>query len=254
MRPNTIQRLIVACILTGAVAEASAGSYSFTGLFTQDDQWQFFSFQADGVSTVTLETVSYNGGTLSDNTVVAGGGFDTLFTLLQPGTGLVLSMFPSGTEVFDKPLVTATGWDDKGLVGVTYIADAFFQGILDAGTYWLALTQSMNIVDGINGNYYNSASGFAQDGNYTSDPITGYGCTPGTAFCDFNSGTNRLGDWAVNIQGVASAQTEGSFNTDPPPIPEKPNTNAIPEPSSLALFGIGWAAMFRKRGRLANRR
>jgi hypothetical protein len=99
MKRNLIQSLIMACMLLAAADEATAANFSFIGGygepggFTQDDQYKFFSFQADGSSTVTLETVSYRDidGILLGNTplgnppvTVTGGGFDPMLTLFRP--------------------------------------------------------------------------------------------------------------------------------------------------------------------------
>ena len=245
---KSIQSLLMAYVMSAMAADALAGSYSFTGgyggsgAFTEDAEYRFFKFVADGTSTVTLETVSYGGGNLVDGTPVTAGGFDPLLTLLEP-SGLVISVIPlNAGDTFSKPLVAGAGWDDKD-PGV--LLDSYYQGVLDAGTYWLALTQAFNLVDGTHNNYYSVDSGFTQDGNYTG---TLNGCVPNSdPFCNF-LGENKNGDWALNITGVLSAQAEATFNPPaPPPLPTQPT---VPEPSTLALFAIGLGALRLGRCRL----
>jgi hypothetical protein len=221
MKHNFIKSLIMASMLSVAADVATAANFSFIGGynnlpyngFAQDDQSQFFSFQADGTSTVTLETVSYAGGTLSQSAVtVTGGGFDPMLALFRPN-GLVI------------------GQNDD--MGPSAQMDSLLSGVLAAGTYWVALTQSLNLVNGI---YYDPNSvnnGFTETGNYTG-PL--YGCSNGQ-FCDF-LGSNRNGDWALNITGVVKAQTETEFK----PTPD----NQVPEPSSLALLFLGLAVMLKR--------
>jgi hypothetical protein len=114
--------------------------------------------------------------------------------------------------------------------------DASLYGVLAAGTYWVALTQSINPVNGI---YYDPNSGnngFTQTGNYTG-PLNRCSDTS-LPFCLFGGTENRNGDWALNITGVDAAQAETEFK----PTPD----NQLPEPSSLALLFFGLAVMFRK--------
>jgi hypothetical protein len=242
--------LMMAFAVCDLANEALAASYSFSGGygnlggFTQDDEARFFSFVADGTSAVTLETVSYAGGTLVDGTPVTAGGFDPLLTLLQP-SGLVISTIPlNAGDTFSKPYVAGTGWDDKD-PGV--LLDSYYQGILDPGTYWLVLTQSFNLVNGANNNYYSTATGFIQQGDYTGALN---GCLPATdPFCNF-LGENKNGDWALNITGVVSAQAESTFDPPPPPpLPVRPD-NTVAEPPTLALLGLGFAFMRWNRVRL----
>jgi hypothetical protein len=219
MKRNLIQSLIMASSLLMATNLANASVFSFTGSFTpdppkfqySDDQYQFFRFQTDGTSTVTLKTVSYAGGTLAQSGVtVTGGGFDPMLTLFRPN-GLVIDQ------------------NDDLDPGVQL--DSFLSGVLAAGTYWVALTQSFNLVNGI---YYDPNSGnngFTQTGNYTG-PLNG--CSNGQ-FCNF-MGENRLGDWALNITGVVSAQTVSVFV----PVPE-------PDEYQLLLLGAGLMAFQVRR-------
>src|ERR1700736_1714831 len=79
--------LFVVSISTGV---ASAGSFSFQGIFTQDDQLEIFTFTAP-TSSFTVRTWSYAGGTNAASTPILSGGFDpivSVFTGLLPTSQL----------------------------------------------------------------------------------------------------------------------------------------------------------------------
>src|SRR5689334_4991791 len=81
----------------GLFSSVSLGaSFSFTGLFTQDDQVQFFSFVLNAPGTVTLETWSYGGGTNSGGQAIPSGGFDPVLSVFD-STGLLQGLNLDGT-------------------------------------------------------------------------------------------------------------------------------------------------------------
>ena len=191
---------------------ANAADSSFTGNFVLDAGHQFFSFTSNGVSPVILETISYGGGVLAGGSVLAGGGFDPMLTLFH-SSGLVI------------------GQNDDKVPGVQL--DSFLQGVLTPGTYWLALTQSFNLS---NGDYFNpntANAGFTQTGNYTG-PL--FGCSNGQ-FCNY-LGENTSSNWALNILGATSAQSETQFIPPPPPIPAVSTINTA-QPFYLSS-GLGY--------------
>ncbi len=76
-------------VLLTSYGAAQAVNVSFTGTFGQDDAVQFFTFTADGVSTVTLRSSGYAGGTQADGHVLSAGGFDPGLAMFD-ATGVLL--------------------------------------------------------------------------------------------------------------------------------------------------------------------
>jgi hypothetical protein len=159
-----------------------ANSFSFTGNFTNDADVQFFNFSiAADSTTVSINTLSLNGGTNRVGNIIAGGGFTPYFALFNQ---------TDGAWVFD------TG---SKLLGAE--ASIFSYGTLLAGNYILALTQFDNVAAGLN-----LSDGFAADLGLAT-----FGLTPFTA-----NGGGGSGHWAVDIANVDTASlsavpTPGSF-------------------------------------------
>ena len=200
--------------LLGMIALSSAtlqgSSFSFQGLFTSDDQIQFFNFAIASNSTVTIRNFGYGGGTNQAGTVIPAGGFDNLITLYQS----------DGTQI--------GSFDDDACVHGTLpnhggCLDAYYSNTLQAGAYILALTVSGNLPNG------DLADGFSQagQGNFTEND-----CSPPHAFCSFG-GFPENGNWALDILTVTSAS----------------QVSAVPEPASLALglTGIGLIGIIYRR-------
>jgi hypothetical protein len=181
-------------LLVAGAFTVSASSFSFTGTFAGDDQVQLFSLILASTTTVTFETLGYGGGTNSASTVIPPGGFDPRLTWYQA----------DGTEIGSDNGVTAS------YLGACN--DAYFQGTLDAGSYFLVLTEDGNDPLG------DLSDGFSEEGNGN---FTAFGTC--TMFCDSLSGTQLTGNWDVEILGVGSA---GSGS-------------AAPEPRTVLLTGIG---------------
>jgi hypothetical protein len=162
-------RAIVSLALLTACAGAGAANFSFTGAFNQDDDVQLFRFAVTGPSftTVTLQTLSYDGGLNAAGALIPAGGFDP-----------VISLFDAAGTLLDD--------NDDGSFG----PDAFLQLPLGAGDYLAALTESPNRANGPN-----LADGFVLAGlsNFT-----------GPGFVDVFD-NQRDSRWALDILNVASA-------------------------------------------------
>ena len=167
-----------AILLEAATVSLSAGTYSFFGTFTTDDQVQLFNVGLSTDSIVTFVSFGYGGGTNGAGTVIQPGGFDSEFTWFDS----------TGNQI---------GTNDDGGCGTVNsyngsCLDAYFQGFLSAGTYTLALTESGNDPNG------NLSDGFSEQGN--GDFTASGTCA---AFCD-TFGNQDKGKWAVDIVNVDS--------------------------------------------------
>jgi hypothetical protein len=220
------------CLFTGL---ATAGSFSFTGTFVQDDQLQIFLFTAPSAS-VTLRTWSYAGTfdvlgnpvTNAAGNTIPVGGFDPALTVFDAGTvGLgPLSPWAGGNNDGDPAIVAvdpATGNAFDSLLLLT--------GLDPTHTYALVLSENDNLSPGYSSTY---GDGFSQagQGDFTAGE---QGCAPGTPFCQGPFAPPRSGQWAVDILGVRDATEAGSS----------------PEPGSMLLLatGIGTLALLRRRGK-----
>ncbi|MDD5035320.1 MAG: DVUA0089 family protein [Methylococcaceae bacterium] len=166
----------------------------FNGNFAQDDNVQLFSFSSDGSTPVTIRTKSY-----------AKGGFDPLLTLFNAWGHLVDPNNPKKGYLNDDgdnggPCNLATADPATSLC-----LDSVYQGVLPAGKYWLALTESNNLLNSLN-----IADGFIWTGKGN---ISGsqFKCSNGV-FCDY-AGNNRAGSWSLEIQGAQSPQMESAFKS-----------------------------------------
>ena len=190
----------------------------FQGTFLEDDQVALFSFNADGLSDVTIQSYGYAGGAFDSTTVASGGFAPSLFLFDSTGTEVASN---SGGNCGSTATDPVTGECN----------DAFFVSpSLEAGTYTLALVEyDNNLNDSL------LADGFTQTGN------PGFTCAEFGAngnFCDVTTalGTERTGDYALSFSGVTSAS-------------DLTSGNSTPEPGTLLLLlgGAAMAWLFRRR-------
>jgi hypothetical protein len=190
-----------------------AGVFSLSGSFAQDDDVFLLPFKLSSAQTVTLRTWSYAGGTNAAGSSIAAGGFDPIVSLFD-GAGGFVALSDEGFGVATDPV--------SG-----HASDSLLTILLAAGEYTLALSQNDNFP-----NLPNLADGFSSffgTGNFT--PLLaadgGFTC-PATSFCDYE-GNARTSDWTLDVV----------------------NVDAIPEPASLALVGLGLAGLGAVRRRRA---
>jgi uncharacterized protein (TIGR03382 family) len=207
--------LAVAIILSSGVASASS-VFSFTGTFPGDDYLQDFSFTSTG-GTVTILSLGYAGGTNGNGVVIPAGGFNTVFSVFDP-SGALVAQNSQGVGV---PVDPTTG---AGL-------DALIEQPFAAGTYTLVLSEYDNLANGPN-----LSNGFSEtgNGNFTCPNFAG---TSGP-FCDI-TGSERDGNWAVDISGVSTASIPGA---------------GTPEPATFFLAGGAAAVLALVRRRKASTR
>lgn len=173
----------LALLIFGTEA-ATAGSFSFTGNFNQDDDVKFFTFSIAAPATTTLQTLSFFGGVNAAGDTITGGGFVPFLHL----------------------------WDSAGtdLGGVEpSTGDAVYTTLLNsAGSYIVALTENANKAIGdLPGGVLdpNQFDHFGQ-GNFTGSEFN----PPSTGPFFAPDGSQRTSNWALDIKFVDSAQAAGA--------------------------------------------
>ncbi len=195
-----------------------AANFSFTGTFTQDDNVQLINFNVGAPSNVTLRSWGYAGGVNAAGATIARGGFDTILALFD-STGAFINQNDDGGANVGADSVTGARFD------------TFLTAALGAGSYTVAVMQYDNFAIGPN-----LSNGFVRQGQGNFTPsLAGAACTV-SQFCDVTGsapGNIRTGNWAFDVLNVEAAA----------------ETPRVPEPSSIALFLTGAAAIFFRRKR-----
>src|SRR5579872_2104912 len=145
MKLSSFLRSLAVC---GLFATAGfADNFSFTGMFTSDDDVQQFNFAVGAPSTVTLRTYSYAGGTNSAGTVIPRGGFDPILALFDSSGNLVNQNDDGGCGLVPADAGTGMCWD-------TYL-----QSPLAPGNYSVTVMEYNSFANGPN-----IANGFLEQG------------------------------------------------------------------------------------------
>jgi hypothetical protein len=220
----SLRRLSLAVLTLAQVATAGSLSFSFTGVFTQDDQLQIFTFTAPTDTTV-VRTWSYAGGINFAGAAIDPGGFDPVLSVFDATGGLVGSslLLASNDDGIDQcPTNAPNCVSPDPSTGAAFDSLLVLSGLDPGGQYALVLSESDNLPAGPD-----YGSGFSQtgQGNFTA---TEFPCG-GPTFCDANL-AQRNGAWAVDILNVGAA-------------------SGVPEPGSnlLVVAGLGVLELFRRR-------
>jgi hypothetical protein len=209
---QTIQKLASTASLLSVLTLASSNATAVP-----------MDFDFSGTFTKDNDVVLLNFDILTDSTITIfssswdDGGFDPILAIWNSATGAKLQ------EQDDGGVVGSTLSN-----GVSYTHgdwDSYYSLNLAAGSYTASITQYDNFAVG---GFLSDGFVFDADANFTAS----YGCSNGQ-FCGVNSASNRTADWSFHILNV-----DGANQVDP---------GTIPEPSSIALFGLAIAGFATAR-------
>ncbi len=178
--------LVGACWAGGSAAQAGALLYS--GEFNRDDALQRFDFELSSAASLSVRSLSFQGG-WAGGQWVNGGGFAPVLALFD-GAGW-LSQLDLGSSRACPP--------DAGANGLCW--DSELNLLLQPGRYWLMLSQDGNTPLGPHFD-----DGYARQGeaDYSGWDALGQG---GLRFINAD-GQQRDGHWALVVDGVRFAVPE----------------------------------------------
>ena len=198
-----------------------AASLSFEGTLASSDSVFEQTFGLSGVSTVTIQTFGFGGGTNAAGTVIPSGGFDPLIALFSgPVASATIYVDGFGNPLADADNLLNPPWSFVGNcppAGTIAIGsdndcgDDFMQVALAAGTYTLVLT----------------------DANYIPNAVYDNGALS-EGFTDLTAGVFQTCDPVSN----ACIAPNGKYAVD------ITSTSVFaPEPGALWLMALGLAAL-----------
>lgn len=201
----------VLCTLSAllGIAAAHAGTLSYRGQFTADDDLFVTQFVLPVVDSVTATTLGYGGGIGGSGPSAAAGGFAPVLTLFMDGFGLI------GVARGSSQVCGAGAGNADPVSGFCW--DASLSAMLPAGSYTLVLSQDGNEPLG-----QILADGYSQTGQHDYTGLAYLG-QAGTMFTQVD-GTPRTGLWAMDVRATS-----------------------LPEPSTwpMALLGFAGLALLR---------
>ena len=272
-----------AVFLCAGATGAEAATYAFNGKFGDDNDKVVVRVEVEADDTfVAFRNWGYGGGTFAADYVngieateatVGAGNFDGMLQLLDSSGALLFTNDNTqntldGFRVLNSLVVNTEYTVTNGLPGYTRYQDPEIQYVLDAGVYYLVLTQYYNNSEGgfttastgpgLYDNEFVSEGVYKYDGGtYTNSEYTSKtprdfntGCSTGY-FCDvvaYNaaSGYNRNNQFLLELAGVRFAEIVYTDQTVTTPVP-------VPAAAPMLLAGLaGLGAMAASRMRKAS--
>lgn len=211
MRPSLSVPLFAVMMSLSSNVLAIPSDFDFSGTFSNDDDVVLLNFTVGTDSAITIFSSSWGNDQGSDG-YVAGGGFDPILAIWDNGGNLVAEQDDGGN-------VGST--QSNGVAYTHGTWDSYFDVFLTAGSYTASIAQFSNFAVSTL-----LSDGFIFDGSPTFTLDLDYGTAPlfnGVWGAD----DTRTGDWIFHILNVESAS----------------QASLVPEPTSLALLGLGFAGM-----------
>ncbi|WON74089.1 DVUA0089 family protein [Nitrosospira sp. Is2] len=189
---KTYKALVAISLISGS---ANAADFSFIGNFGNANEVQEFNFAVTGAAReVTLRTWSYAGGSNSEGTVIARGGFDPMVTLFAASSGARIGFSDDGGALSARDPVSGHTWD------------SFLTHLLSPGSYTATVTQYSNfprgsLTDGFQGTGHTGFNG--RDSHWALDVLNVEGASLGSSHSAPVSSVPEPESYALLLAGLA---------------------------------------------------